>query len=104
MAQWIVEGEPELDLFPWDLARFGLWPDKKYTKARALDCYANRFKIHFPYEEREAGRPLKTRPVYEKQKAAGAVFGLNYGWEHPLWFAKEGVEAREDYGLSLIHI
>ncbi len=100
LAQWIVEGEPELDLFPWDIARFGKWPNKTYTKARALDCYANRFKIHFPYEEREAGRPLKTRPVYEKQKAMGAVFGLNYGWEHPLWFAKDGVEAKEDYGFE----
>ncbi len=99
-AQWIVEGEPELDLFPWDLARFGTWPTKPYTRARALDCYANRFKIHFPYEERDAGRPLKTRPVYEKQKAMGAVFGLNYGWEHPLWFAEEGVEAKEDYGFE----
>ena len=99
-AQWIVEGEPELDLFPWDLARFGDWPSKPYTRARALDCYANRFKIHFPYEEREAGRPLKTRPVYERQKQNGAVFGLNYGWEHPLWFAGEGVEAKEDYGFE----
>ena len=99
-AQWIVEGEPELDLFPWDMARFGDWPSKPYTRARALDCYANRFKIHFPYEEREAGRPLKTRPVYERQKQNGAVFGLNYGWEHPLWFAGEGVEAKEDYGFE----
>ena len=99
-AQWIVEGEPELDLFPWDMARFGDWPSKPYTRARALDCYANRFKIHFPYEEREAGRPLKTRPVYERQKENGAVFGLNYGWEHPLWFAGEGVEAKEDYGFE----
>jgi dimethylglycine dehydrogenase len=100
LAQWIVEGEPELDLFPWDLARFGDWPNKTYTRARALDCYAHRFKIHFPYEEREAGRPLKTRPVYEKQKQNGAVFGLNYGWEHPLWFAADGVEAKEDYGFE----
>jgi len=100
LAQWIVEGEPELDLFPWDLARFGDWPSKTYTRARALDCYAHRFKIHFPYEEREAGRPLKTRPVYERQKENGAVFGLNYGWEHPLWFAGEGTEAREDYGFE----
>ncbi len=100
MAQWVVEGEPELDLFPWDIARYGNWPTKPYTKARALDCYANRFKIHFPYEEREAGRPLKTRPVYEKQKANGAVFGLNYGWEHPLWYAAEGIEPLEDYGFE----
>ncbi len=100
LAQWVVEGEPELDLFPWDLARFGDWPTRTYTKERALDCYANRFKIHFPYEEREAGRPLKARPVYEKQKEMGAVFGLNYGWEHPLWFAGTGGEAKEDYGFE----
>jgi len=100
LAQWIVEGEPELDLFPWDLARFGDWPTKTYTKARALDCYANRFKIHFPYEEREAGRPLQTRPVYDKQKQHGAVFGLSYGWEHPLWYARDGAAATETYGFE----
>ncbi|NKC16999.1 MAG: FAD-dependent oxidoreductase [Gammaproteobacteria bacterium] len=100
LAQWIVEGEPELDLFAWDLARYGDWAAKPFAKARALDCYSHRFKIHFPYEEREAGRPVRTRPVYALQKSMGAVFGLNYGWEHPLWYAGEGVEAREDYGFE----
>ncbi len=100
LAQWIVEGEPELDLFPWDLARYGSWADKAFTKARVFDCYTHRFKIHFPFEEREAGRPLRRRPVYERQKELGAVFGLNYGWEHPLWYAPEGVEPREDYGFE----
>ena len=100
LAQWIVEGEPEMDLFPWDLARFGDWTPKPFVKARALDCYSHRFKIHFPYEERDAGRPVKTRPVYEKQKALGAVFGLNYGWEHPLWFAGAGKTAIETYGFE----
>lgn len=100
LAQWIVEGEPEMDLFAWDLARFGDWTPKTFVKARALDCYSHRFKIHFPYEEREAGRPVKTRPVYEKQKQMGAVFGLNYGWEHPLWFAGSGRKAEETYGFE----
>ncbi len=100
LAQWITQGEPEMDLFPWDLARFGHWADKAFTRARAFDQYSHRFKIHFPYEEREAGRPMKTRPVYERQKALGAVFGLSYGYEHPLWFAGEGVEAKEDYGFE----
>ena len=99
-AQWIIEGEPELDMFPWDLARFGHWADKGFTAARVADQYANRFKIHFPYEEREAGRPVRTRPVYEKQKALGAVFGLNYGWEHPLWFAGSQQNASENYGFD----
>ena len=101
-AQWIIEGEPQYDMFAWDLARFGDWADKDFTKARVRDQYANRFKIHFPYEERAAGRPIrgKTRPIYELQRSMGCVHGLNYGWEHPLWFAPEGMEPKETYGFK----
>ncbi|MEX3007828.1 FAD-dependent oxidoreductase [Hoeflea sp. TYP-13] len=92
-AEWIVEGEPTLDMFAWDLARFGEWADRKFTRARVEDQYTHRFSIHFPNEERSAGRPARVRPAYEMQKEIGAVFGLNCGWEHPLWFAdKAGVE------------
>ncbi len=99
-AQWIIEGEPELDMFPWDIARFGHWADKKFTMEKVADQYAKRFAIHYPFEERNAGRMTRLRPVYEKQKSLGAVFGLNYGWEHPLWFAGEGVEGKESYGFT----
>ncbi len=85
-AEWIVEGEPSLDMFGWDLARFGHWAGKAFTKARVRDQYAHRFKIHFPGEEREAGRPVRMRPVHGMQREMGGVFGLNYGWEHPLYF------------------
>jgi dimethylglycine dehydrogenase len=88
VAQWIVEGEMQYDMFPWDVARFGLWANnKEFIKAKVADQYGHRFAIHYPNEEREAGRPLRTRPVYQMQKDMGAVFGLNYGWEHPQWFA-----------------
>ena len=100
LAQWLIEGEPELDMFPWDVSRFGDWATKDFTKARALDTYASRFRIHFPNEERDAGRPVKTRPVYDLQKSMGAVFGLSYGWEHPHWFATDGVEAVDDFGFE----
>ncbi|WP_170405920.1 GcvT family protein [Ruegeria arenilitoris] len=86
-AQWMIEGEPQYDMFAWDLARFGDWADKNFTKARVADQYSHRFAIHFPNEERSAGRPARVRPAYEMQKQMGAVFGLNGGWEHPLWFA-----------------
>lgn len=99
-AEWIVEGEPKLDMFGWDLARYGGWAGTAFTKARVRDQYANRFKIHFPNEEREAGRPVQVRPIYEQQKAMGAVFGLNYGWEHPLWFAAEGEPRVETIGFD----
>jgi len=85
-ADWITTGESRYDMFAWDVARFGKWADKAFTKARVEDQYAHRFAIHFPGEERAAGRPVRTRPVYETQKALGAVFGLNYGWEHPAYF------------------
>ena len=86
-AEWIVEGETSMDMFVWDVTRFGNWATKEFTKARVQNQYAHRFSIHFPNEERDAGRPVRTRPAYEMQKGMGAVFGLNYGWEHPLWFA-----------------
>jgi dimethylglycine dehydrogenase len=90
-AEWMVEGEPSLDMFGWDVARFGAWAGKAFTKARVADQYAHRFKIHFPGEERAAGRPVRTRPAHGMQAAMGAKFGLNFGWEHPLFF-DENVE------------
>lgn len=98
VAQWIVEGEPEMDLFGWDMARFGHFADKKFTMARALDNYSSRFRIHFPNEERAAGRPVRTRPAYEQQKNdKRAVFGLSYGWEHPLFYAPAGTPQEDHF-------
>jgi dimethylglycine dehydrogenase len=99
-AEWMVEGEPSLDMFAWDMARFGHWAGKAFTRARVEDQYTHRFKIHFPNEERAAGRPVRTRPVYEMQQKMGAVFGLNYGWEHPLWFAAADEPKTETIGFT----
>jgi dimethylglycine dehydrogenase len=99
-AEWMVEGEPSLDMFGWDLARFGAWAGKAFTKARVQDQYAHRFKIHFPNEERSAGRPVRTRPAYDMQKERGALFGLNYGWEHPLWFSTAQEPKEETIGFA----
>jgi len=100
LAQWILNGEPDLDLFPLDVARFGDFADKRYTKARALDNYSSRYRIHFPLEERAAGRPCRVRPVYEKQKALGAVFGSSFGWEYPLWYAVGGMPQEDHFSFK----
>lgn len=99
-AEWIVTGEPRLDIFAWDMARFGSWATKAFTRARVGDQYSNRFAISFPNEERDAGRPVRVRPVYELQKKMGAVFGLSYGWEHPLWFAESPEAAQDTNGFA----
>ena len=99
-AEWMIDGEPSLDMFGWDIARFGHWAGKDFTKARVKDQYSHRFKIHFPNEERAAGRPVRTRPAYAKQEEMGAIFGLNFGWEHPLWFARDDEPKEETAGFT----
>jgi len=95
LAAWVLEGEPPVDLFALDVARFGDWAGKGYVLARTAENYGKRFAIAYPGEERMAGRPLKTSPVYDLMKARGAVMGAAYGFERPLWFAGEGEEPRD---------
>ena len=67
-----------------------LHADTDYIVARARESYEREYDIHFPEEERPAGRPLKTGPLYDRLRERGAVFGARFGWERPLWFAKNG--------------
>ena len=94
-AAWMSEGEPPMDVFMWDVARFGRWAGKDYVKARTADMYATRFKTLYPYEERPAGRPVMTTPAYASYREMGAVFGASDGLEYPLWFAPQGVEPKD---------
>ncbi|HMJ81477.1 MAG TPA: FAD-dependent oxidoreductase, partial [Candidatus Dormibacteraeota bacterium] len=88
LAQWIVAGEPELDLWRMDLRRFGgQYRSQRYALARTIETYATYYDIHYPNEEREAGRPLRLSPAYEELLELGAVFGEKSGWERPNWFA-----------------
>ncbi len=97
MSEWILDGQPSLDIWPIDVARFGDWPTHDYVLKTTADNYETRFRIFFPYEERTAGRPLRTRPAYEEQKRQGAFFGAQYGWEVPMWFSPDGTPPVENY-------
>lgn len=95
LSQWLVEGEPEVDIFAMDVARFGDFASRGYTRAKVQENYSRRFSITFPNEELPAARPLRTTPAYDLLKSAGAVFGAAVGLEHPLWFAPAGEPAVE---------
>ena len=99
LAEWIVEGEPGIDLATLDPRRFGTWTSKKYTFAKVHEAYRLQYQLAVPDNEREAGRPVKTTPIYDLQKAEGAVFGSRYGWERANWFAPPGVEAVDRYSF-----
>ena len=92
LAEWIVEGEPSIDMLGVDPRRFGPYATEGYLKAKNEEAYANVFTLHYPDEERAAARPLKTTPCYDRMRARGAVFGSVYGWERPNWFAPDGYE------------
>lgn len=91
MSQWILEGEPELDLHFIDVARFGDWTTREFARARAYEILPIRYELIYPGIERSSGRPLKTTPIYDDLCQQGAVMGQAYGWERPLWYAPEGV-------------
>ncbi len=95
MATWIVEGEPELDLWKMDIRRFGAaYRSPRYTLVRSIENYATYYDIHYPNEERQAGRPLRTSPTYETLLSLGAVFGEKSGWERPNWFEPNADDPR----------
>ena len=92
LANWMINGDPGFDVFAMDVARYGDFATLAYTNAKVRENYSRRFSIRYPNEELPAARPLLTTPIYDRLKAAGAVFGASYGLEAPLWFAPEGVE------------
>ena len=99
LAEWIVEGEPTIDMMGVDPRRFGDYATRAYLVKKNEEAYANVFIIHYPDEERPAARPLRTAPCYDRLKALGAVFGQKFGWERANWFAPEGVEPVDDWSF-----
>ncbi|HEM46508.1 MAG TPA: FAD-dependent oxidoreductase, partial [Alphaproteobacteria bacterium] len=99
LAEWIVEGEPTIDMLGVDPRRFGPYAGKRFLVKKNEEAYENVFTIHFHDEERAAARPLRTTPCYDRMKALGAVFGQKYGWERPNWFAPQGVPQKDRWSF-----
>ena len=99
LAQWIVDGEPGIDMLGVEPRRFGDYATKGYLKHKNEEAYANVFTIHYPDEERPAARPLRTAPCYGRLQAKGAVFGQKFGWERANWFAPQGMAAEDHWSF-----
>jgi len=86
MAEWILEGRPSIDVWRMDLRRFGKhYGDRGYARVQAVETYSTYYDIHYPGEERRAGRGLKRSPAHVRVDALGAAFGEKAGWERPNW-------------------
>ena len=86
LAQMMVEGEAEIDMASLDPKRYGDWMTTEYAARKNEECYEHVYILHHPDEEREACRPLRTAPAYDRQKARGAQFGCVNGFERPNYY------------------
>ncbi|MCH1412375.1 MAG: FAD-dependent oxidoreductase, partial [Rhodobacteraceae bacterium] len=98
LAQLMVEGEAEIDMASLDPKRYGNWMTTEYAARKNEECYEHVYILHHPDEEREACRPLRTGPAYERQKNLGAQFGQVNGWERPNYYGPVG--APEDFDIK----
>jgi 4-methylaminobutanoate oxidase (formaldehyde-forming) len=88
MAEWVVDGEPEFDLWHMDIGRFGAaYASPAYTHARTMENYQTYYDIAYPSIERQSGRPLRMSPAYDWHTGRGAVFGEKAGWERVNYYA-----------------
>ncbi|MDO5632421.1 MAG: FAD-dependent oxidoreductase [Paracoccus sp. (in: a-proteobacteria)] len=92
LAQMMTQGEAEIDMASLDPRRFGRWMTTDYAVKKNEECYEHVFVLHHPDEEREAARPLRTAPAYDRQIAAGAQMGQVNGWERPNYYAPQGFD------------
>ncbi len=89
MAEWIIEGHPEWDLWRLDVRRFGTnYASQDYIVDRTVETYSKYYDIHYPGEERMTGRNLRLSPTYPRLRDLGAFFGEKTGWERPNYYKK----------------
>lgn len=97
LAQMMTEGEAEIDMASLDPKRYGSWMTTEYAARKNEECYEHVFILHHPDEEREACRPLRTSPAYDRQKKHGAQFGQVNGWERPNYYGPLDAPASFDH-------
>lgn len=93
LAEWMIHGEAEADVFGMDIARYGAFAsNREYLKQTTAQFYSRRFIMTFPNERLSAGRPLKRPGAYESMAAAGCRWAASWGLEIPVYFAPQGFE------------
>ena len=97
LAEWMIDGEPSIDLFEIDSRRFGDYASKSWLATKVREIFGHNFGVHYPGYEWPAGRPNKTPPCYDYLSEQGACWGAVYGWEVPNWFAPKGVAPKDVY-------
>ena len=101
LAEWIVEGEPTLDLWPVDIRRFARFYDNDaLLHDRVKEVLGLHYMMPWPNRELASVRPFRRSPLYDRLADKHAVFGSKMGWERPNFFAPSKADAKIDYSLG----
>ncbi|MBY6160574.1 FAD-dependent oxidoreductase [Mameliella alba] len=104
LAEWIVDGQTEWDMWAVDPRRYTDYTDQDYCNLKGMEVYGNEYAMHFPHHEWPAARDKKLSPVHDRVKALGGVMGAYNGWERANWYARPGddtsLEATHTWGRS----
>ena len=98
LAEWIVGGEPSMDLWDVDVRRFMPFQgNAAYLRERTTEVVGLLYAMHWPFRQPVTARGVRRSAVHDRLAARGAVFGVVAGWERANWFATDGVEPRYVY-------
>ena len=98
LAEWIVEGEPTMDLSHVDVARFHPFQvNRNYLHARTAEILGLHYKPHWPHYQPQTARGVRKSVLHDRWAKLGASFGEGLGWERPMWFAPEGTSTDNVY-------
>ncbi len=100
LAEWIIDGETEWDMWSCDPRRFTDFTDPEYCVAKGMEIYGHEYDMHFPHHEWPAGRDKKLSPVHGRLVEMGAQMGAYNGWERANWFAGPGDDTSEQATLT----
>ncbi|MBO9448729.1 FAD-dependent oxidoreductase [Tropicibacter sp. R16_0] len=104
LAEWMIHGEPEADVYGMDVARYGDFAqNKRYIRETTGQFYSRRFVMTYPNEQLPAGRPLKMAPAHDAMTSAGCKWGVSWDLEVPLYFAEPGFEETPTLKRSNAH-
>ncbi len=95
LAQWMMNGQAEINMREFDPRRFGSWATPQFVRAAALEDYRHMYYCYKPGEQHAVGRGLRKSALYDILRAQGAHFGQVFGWERPRWFDRNGIGPEE---------
>ncbi|MEK9743315.1 MAG: FAD-dependent oxidoreductase [Gammaproteobacteria bacterium] len=101
LAEWIVNGQPPMDLWDVDIRRMMPFQrNRSYLHDRTVEALGLLYAMHWPFRQPESARGARKSPFHNRLEERGACFGETAGWERANWFAPVGIAPKYEYSYG----